>query len=50
MKKLLFFWRELKSTFWFVPVLIIFFAVLLSIGSVYLDRVITWPFPNWGSA
>lgn len=33
MKKLLFFWSELKSTFWFVPVIIIvgaiFFAILI---------------------
>lgn len=43
MKKLLFFWSELKSTFWFVPVLIILFAVALSIAAVYLDTVFTIP-------
>lgn len=37
MKKLLFFWNELKSTFWFVPVLIILISILFSVGFVYLD-------------
>jgi uncharacterized membrane protein len=37
MKKLLFFWNELKSTFWFIPVLIILISILFSIGFVYLD-------------
>jgi uncharacterized membrane protein len=37
MKKLLFFWNELKSSFWFVPILIIISSILLSIGLVYLD-------------
>lgn len=37
MKKLWFEWRELKATFWFVPVLIIIASVFLSIGLVYLD-------------
>lgn len=38
MKKLLFFWNELKSTFWFVPVLIILLSILFSIGFVFLDE------------
>jgi hypothetical protein len=37
MKKLLFFWNELKSSFWFVPILIVISSILLSIGLVYLD-------------
>ena len=41
MKKLLFFFKELMATFWFLPVLIIVFSVLLSIGLVYLDSSIT---------
>ncbi|MEX0982821.1 MAG: DUF2254 domain-containing protein [Bacteroidales bacterium] len=41
MKKLLFFWNELKATFWFVPVLIILFSILLAIGFVYTDQVVT---------
>lgn len=40
MKKLLFFWQELMTTFWFLPVLIICFAVLLSISLVSLDNII----------
>jgi uncharacterized membrane protein len=38
MKKLLFFWNELKSTFWFIPVLIILLSILFSIGFVFLDE------------
>ncbi len=37
MKKILFKWSELKATFWFIPVVIILFAVLLAIGLVYID-------------
>lgn len=43
MKKILFFWNELGATFWFVPVLIISFSILLSIGLVYLDSMVTIP-------
>jgi uncharacterized membrane protein len=43
MKKLLFFWNELKATFWFVPVLIIIFSILLSMGLVYLDSAVNLP-------
>lgn len=42
MKKLLFFWNELKATFWFVPILIIIFSIFLSVGLVYLDSLITF--------
>jgi len=37
MKKLLFWWSELKSTFWFVPALIIFIGITLAAGLVYWD-------------
>jgi len=37
MKKLLFWWSELKSTFWFVPVLIITLGISLALWLVYLD-------------
>ena len=37
MKKLLFLWDKLTSTFWFVPVLIILTAIGLAFGFVYLD-------------
>ncbi len=40
MKKLLFFWKELIATFWFIPVLLLFFAIILSIGLVTLDNAI----------
>jgi uncharacterized membrane protein len=39
MKKLLFLWGELKSTFWFIPVLIIVSAVGLAVGLIYIDSV-----------
>lgn len=47
MKKLLFFWKELMATFWFVPVLIIVFAVLLSIGLVSLDSFTSISQEGW---
>ncbi|MDQ3073124.1 MAG: DUF2254 domain-containing protein [Bacteroidota bacterium] len=37
MRRLLFQLSELKSTFWFIPVIIIIFSILLSIGLVYID-------------
>ena len=43
MKKLLYIWEELGATFWFIPVLIICFSILLSTGLVYLDSSITIP-------
>lgn len=39
MKKVSFFWNELTSTFWFIPVLILFSSVLLSMIMVYLDSI-----------
>lgn len=33
---------ELKATFWFVPVIIIIFSVLLSVGMEYLDGLISF--------
>lgn len=47
MKKLPFFWKELMSTFWFVPVLTIALAIILSISLVYLDNVISIPQQGW---
>lgn len=47
MKKILFFWRELGATFWFIPVLIISFSILLSFSLVYLDSIITIPREGW---
>lgn len=41
MKKLLFFWEELKATFWFVPSLLIFGAFLLSFGALWVDNQIS---------
>lgn len=43
MKKLLFFYRELMATFWFVPVIIIGLSVGLSVGLVVLDSSIILP-------
>ena len=47
MKKLLFFWKELMATFWFVPVLIIVLAIIFSIGLVSLDNVISISQEGW---
>jgi len=47
MKKLLFFWKELLATFWFVPVVIIGLAVLLSVGLVSLDNVFKISQQGW---
>lgn len=47
MKKLQFFWKELMATFWFVPVLIICAAILLSIGLVLLDNIVVIPQGSW---
>jgi uncharacterized membrane protein len=41
MKKILFFWRELKASFWFIPVLIIILSIPTAIGFAYLDDVVT---------
>ncbi|CDF79444.1 conserved hypothetical membrane protein (DUF2254) [Formosa agariphila KMM 3901] len=43
MKKIIFFLKKLKSTFWFIPVLIILITILISIGLVSLDQVISLP-------
>ena len=37
MQKITFFWNELRSTFWFVPVLIIAAAISLALGLLFLD-------------
>lgn len=42
MKKLFFFWNELKATFWFVPILIIILSILMAIGFVYTDQIFTF--------
>ena len=39
MKKLLFYWGELKSTFWFIPILIVAMAVFAAVGLIYLDNL-----------
>jgi len=43
MKRLLFFWNELKATFWFIPIIIIFMSVILAISLVYIDGIISFP-------
>jgi uncharacterized membrane protein len=40
MKKLLFFWSKLSSTFWLLPTVIILFAIAAAIGFVYIDGFI----------
>lgn len=40
MKKLLFFWNEMKASFWFTPVLMLLISILLAICFVYLDSIL----------
>ena len=40
MKKIIFFWNELKASFWFIPVLLIFISIPTALGFVYLDSTI----------
>lgn len=47
MKKIIFFWKELLTTFWFLPVLIIVFSILLSIVLISLDSSITISQEGW---
>jgi uncharacterized membrane protein len=47
MKKIIFFWKELLASFWFVPVLIIGFSIVLSIGLVTLDSHVTLSHDGW---
>jgi len=39
--KLLFFWREIKSSFWFLPSLIILIAICFAFGLIYLDNYVS---------
>lgn len=47
MKKIPFFWKELLATFWFLPVLIICLAFLLSVALVSLDNSISITHEGW---
>ncbi|MCH7407449.1 DUF2254 domain-containing protein [Belliella aquatica] len=47
MKKLLFFWKELMATFWFLPVMIIMLSIFLAVGLVYLDNYVDIPQEGW---
>ena len=47
MKKIIFFWKELLASFWFVPVLIIGFFIVLSIALVTLDSHVTLSHDGW---
>lgn len=47
MKKIIFFLKELLATFWFLPVLIIGFAILLSMAMVSLDNSISISQEGW---
>lgn len=37
MKKALFLWNELKSSFWFIPILIMMVSVVLAVATIYID-------------
>lgn len=47
MKKPLFLWNKLTSTFWFVPVLLLFLSIVLSIVLVILDNAVSIPQEGW---
>jgi uncharacterized membrane protein len=47
MKKIRFFWKELLSTFWFIPVMLIVLSILMSIVFVSIDREISIPEDYW---
>lgn len=49
MKKILFFFNELKATFWFIPVLIIALSIFLSMGLVGVDKLVDLPEDWWGN-
>ncbi len=42
MKKIWFKWSELKTTFWFIPVIMIIISILLAIGLMYVDGLINF--------
>jgi uncharacterized membrane protein len=41
MKKIIFFWSKLISTFWFIPAFIILIAIVMALSFVYLDGVVS---------
>ena len=41
-KKIIFFWREIKSSFWFLPTTIILIAICFAFGLIYLDNYFTF--------
>ncbi|SMO87495.1 Uncharacterized membrane protein [Saccharicrinis carchari] len=56
MKKILFYWGELKSTFWFLPVVFILLAIVFALLFAYFDSQVQfpdkgiWPYILVGSA
>lgn len=47
MKKLLFLWKELLTTFWFLPVSILISSIILAVGLVSLDSTISISQDGW---
>lgn len=43
MEKIFFFWNELKSTFWFLPIIIILFAIIIALSLLNLDQYLELP-------
>jgi uncharacterized membrane protein len=48
MKKLLFFWNELKSTFWFVPAMIILVTIAIAFLSIWIDSRVNFSPEGFG--
>ena len=47
MKKLLFFWKRLTATFWFVPVLLIIIAIAMALIALSIDSNLTIKQEGW---
>lgn len=47
MKKILFFWKRLTATFWFVPVLLVIIAIILALIVLSIDSQITIEQKGW---
>ena len=45
--RLIHFWENIKTSFWFIPCLMIFFAIILSIITVFLDRNLNIKFVDY---
>ncbi len=45
--RLIYFWGLLQTSFWFIPLIIVFMAIGASFGLVYIDSIITYQPPGF---